>query len=270
MKQAVSRKTLVVQNTDKVTPNMLRITLGGGDIDQFSTESVGQYIKFLFTPSGSTDVEALFAQGQKPMMRTFTISGYDEKAKAVTIDMALHDVDASVSVEPGIGGYASVWALNAKAGDTISVVGPKAIQGIPLEGEHYLLIADMTSLTAMAAKLAELPTHAKGHVVIDVPSEQDAQPLPRPEGMELVVNVSSKQSLSDAIKALPWQENSDIAVWCACEFSQMREIRRYINSDKGVDRKLCYLSSYWKQGVTEDGHKVLKREDNAALEQEGQ
>ncbi|NVJ56308.1 MAG: siderophore-interacting protein, partial [Vibrionaceae bacterium] len=37
--------------------------------------------------------------------------------------------------------------------------------------------------------------------------------------------------------------------------------RQYLRNDKQVKRENIYISSYWKQGVSEDGHKVIKQQD---------
>ncbi|PSU36466.1 NADPH-dependent ferric siderophore reductase [Photobacterium lutimaris] len=262
----MSPKMLSVEGREYITPNMIRLTLGGEGSHHFSQESIGQYVKFLFTANGSTDISAI-PEGQRPMMRTFTVSGYQAESGTITIDIAKHELaDLNGEITPDIGGYASRWALSTQVGDSISLVGPRPIQAMPVEAERFLLVADMTAQTALQAKLVLLPDSASGYVVLDVPTEADVQPLELPDGMKLVVNISSESSLSDCVKALALDSN-DFAVWCGCEFSEMRAVRSYITSKKGVDRKMCYFSSYWKHGVTEDGHKVLKREDNAALEQ---
>ncbi|PSU02327.1 siderophore-interacting protein [Photobacterium gaetbulicola] len=257
-------KQLSVVGNELVTPNMIRLTLGGEGSHHFSQDSVGQYVKLLFTADGGTDISEL-PEGQRPMMRTFTVSGYqavsEGAAGTITIDIAKHELaEVGGDITPEIGGYASRWALKAQVGDAISLVGPRPIQAMPVAADRFLLVADMTAQTALQSKLALLPASASGYVVLDVPTVADVQPLALPEGMELVVNISGDGSLSDGVKALAL-DGTDLAVWCACEFSEMRSIRSYITADRGGDRKMCYFSSYWKQGVTEDGHKVLKKQD---------
>ncbi|EGU61267.1 utilization protein for catechol-siderophore, partial [Vibrio nigripulchritudo ATCC 27043] len=50
-------------------------------------------------------------------------------------------------------------------------------------------------------------------------------------------------------------------VWCATEFSTMRQLRKYFRNEREVERDEIYISSYWKQGRTEDQHKIDKRKD---------
>ncbi len=49
-------------------------------------------------------------------------------------------------------------------------------------------------------------------------------------------------------------------MWCACEFDDMRALRDYFRNQRNVEHDRIYISSYWKNGVSEDGHKVLKRQ----------
>ncbi|MGF1702114.1 siderophore-interacting protein [Photobacterium makurazakiensis] len=258
-------KTLTVLSNTTVTPNMQRITLGGNDISLFPADSAGQYVKLMFTAKGETNL-SLLAEGEKAVLRTFTVGSFDQQNQSITLDLVRHDSDNQAPLNPDAGGYAARWAQTAAEGDTITIGGPKPIQSYLEQGEWFLMIGDMTSLTALKAKLSALPKQAKGYVVVNVTTTDDMQILPMPEGMKLVVNsvADSDISLAQNVKALEWLEG-DVSVWCACEFSMMRELRSYVNSDKGVARKNCYFSSYWKEGVTEDGHKVIKRQDAESL-----
>jgi NADPH-dependent ferric siderophore reductase len=41
----------------------------------------------------------------------------------------------------------------------------------------------------------------------------------------------------------------------------MRALRQYFRNEKQVKRENIYISSYWKLGVSEDGHKTIKQQD---------
>ena len=59
---------------------------------------------------------------------------------------------------------------------------------------------------------------------------------------------------------LPWLEGTP-SIWAACEFSNMRALRRYFKQEKKVEKKALYASSYWKSGLSEEQHKKVKRTD---------
>ncbi|MGF1860249.1 siderophore-interacting protein [Photobacterium profundum] len=258
-------KTLVVLSNEVVTPNMQRITLGGDDVSLFPADCAGQYVKLMFASNGGTDLSIL-AEDEKAVIRTFTIGSFDLLNQSMTIDLVRHDIDSTQPLSRDAGGYAARWAQVAVKGDVISVGGPRPIQGFSEHADWFLMVADMTSLTALQVKLSQLPEHAKGYVVVSVQVLEDMQSLANmPAGMQLVVHSTAEVlSLAQKVKTLNWLDG-DVSVWCACEFSMMREMRSYINSDKGIERAQCYFSSYWKSGVTEDGHKVIKRQDNEDL-----
>jgi len=43
-------------------------------------------------------------------------------------------------------------------------------------------------------------------------------------------------------------------------------LRHYFRNEKQVDKDNLYISSYWKEGTTEDGHKIIKQKDAIAME----
>lgn len=149
--------------------------------------------------------------------------------------------------------------MAAQKGDTISIVGPGSISNLNTEAEWFFMAADMTALPALSAKIRTLSEEAKGYAVISVMSPADIQPLHAPAGMELIW-LTEGQALADSVRELEWLDGN-ASIWCACEFDSMRALRQYFRNEKEVDRENIYISSYWKQGVSEDGHKVIKRED---------
>ncbi len=92
------------------------------------------------------------------------------------------------------------------------------------------------------------------------------QDLKKPDNItiEWVINPRPGERntvLSDVVKRLPWHEGGRLSVWAACEFTSMRALRSYFREDRGLGKDDLYISSYWKLGMNEDTHKVIKSED---------
>ena len=243
---------LTVTATSTVSPNMQRLTLTGESLSSYPYDCEGGYIKFLFNQFGTTDLSSL-KEGERPTMRTYTIRRYNQAAQSIEVDFVRHITQDQQC------GYASRWAMNAEVGDTVNIAGPGIIQSMNLEADWFFLVADMTALPALTAKIQSLPDEATGYAVIKVISKDDIQPINAPANVQLTWLVDD-QHLADTVQSLAWKTGA-VSVWCACEFDSMRQLRQYFRNDKEVAKENIYISSYWKQGVTEDGHKVIKRQD---------
>ena len=236
-------RTLHVISSTVITPHMLRVTLGGSEIDSFPADQESAYIKLAFTVPGSDE----------SLMRTYTVR--HQRADQFDVDFVLH--------EPA--GPAAQWAKDARPGDRIVVGGPGAKKLVDNTADWFLIAGDMTALPALSVNLEQLPADAKGHAVIEVLDASDIQPLRHPAGVELhwLVNPhpgEAPQLLVDRLRELTWLPGRP-SIWAACEFSAMRALRKHFKEERQVDRRDLYISSYWKLGSSEDQHKVAKRED---------
>ncbi len=252
MKKKPQPKTLVVTDTETITSNMQRITLQGEALSHFPRDCEGSYIKLLFNDMGGADLSIL-SEDDRPIMRTYTIRRFHPETSSIEVDFVRH-VTQDLQC-----GFAARWAMAAQKGDTINIVGPGSISNLNTEADWFFMAADMTALPALSAKIRTLPEEAKGYAVISVMSPDDIQPLHVPAGVELIW-LTEGQALADSVRELEWLDGN-ASVWCACEFDSMRALRQYFRNEKEVDRENIYISSYWKKGVSEDGHKVIKRED---------
>lgn len=227
----------------EITPRMLRVTLGGEGMQRFPAEQASAYVKLLLPVPGSG----------RPLLRTYTVRA--QREDAIDIDFALHG--------EGDGGPASTWALTCDAGDTIEIAGPGP-KKLADDADWILMVGDMTALPAISANIEQLPPDACGHAIIEVPGEDDVQPLAVPDGfrLEWVINPHPGKAtpLLDAVEALDWPAGS-LSVWAACEFTSMRALRQHFRDVRGVTRQQMYISSYWIQGRDETSHKAIKRAD---------
>lgn len=245
----------VVENR-LLSPNMRRLTLAGEVLQQWPNNSDGGYFKLCFSADGQA-LQQLPEDGIRPLMRTYTIRRLRPQQQQLDVDVMLHG-DQQHS------GPASRWAAQAEVGSHIMIAGPGPAKS-PAAASGYLLAGDMTALPAISAHLENLPDDAQGHAVIAVPETADQLTLRHPAGINLHWLHHQKDLLAK-IQSLELAQ--DLAVWVACEFDQMRAIRQFVRQQLQLPRQQTYLSSYWKQGRSEDEHKVIKQQDLASSETE--
>ncbi len=224
----------------QITPNMLRVTLGGEGIVSFPKDQESAYVKLMFPKAGSP----------KPILRTYTVRA--QRPDEIDIDFVIHED----------GGPASTWAINAQTGDQIMVGGPGPKKLVDKSADWFLIVGDMTALPAISVNLEQLPDDARGYAVIEVISEQDIQDLRVPENVEIhwLINPLPGERdsvLLEKVQQLIWLEGRP-SVWCASELSSMRRLRDHFRNQAELEKTDLYISSYWKLGVNEEEHKVLK------------
>lgn len=242
-------RPLTVIARQAVTPNMLRVTLGGPGLAGFPDGQAGGYLK-LRVPS----------DGGRPCVRTYTISG--QRAGELDVDFALH------ADRDGLAGPATSWAVGTAAGEVLEVGGPGMAKPLPPGHGFYLIAGDMTSLPAISVNLAALPADACGFAAIEISDAVDRQDLPCPAGVEIAWLVKEPGSdpdlLARTLRARSWPTGS-LYAWVACEFAAMRVLRTYLRDERGLGPDRLYISSYWQAGSTEDRHRDVKRADMEAL-----
>lgn len=128
---------------------------------------------------------ALPAQ-ERGHMRTYTIRavrGRGSDARLV-VDFVVHD--------DGLAGPGAGWALTARPGDRLLLLGPRrggAFGGIefapPPDTGSLLLVGDETAVPAVAAILEDLPGTAQGTAFLEVPQAADIADLRAPVGVGL-------------------------------------------------------------------------------------
>lgn len=241
-------RELTVLQTERITPNMHRVTLGGAGMGDFPENYEGGYVKLFFSP----------LDADRAVTRTYSIR--TQRETEIDVDFVLHGEH---------GGPASRWAVSCQAGDTIHVGGPGPKTMVDQTKDWFLLTGDMTALPAISVNLEQLRSDAVGYVVIEVIDAADIQTLPLPVGIEIewLINPHPGENptlLSDYVRSLPWLDGEP-SVWVASEFSAMRSLRDYLRTERELGRDNLYISSYWKLGAREDAHRVAKRADAEAL-----
>ena len=266
--------TFTVIRTQRISPQMVRITMGDNGTNGFGTFApsafTDSYVKLAFVPPG-IDIEALprpltldsFGE-QRPVVRTYTVRGADPSTGELTIDFVVH----------GDRGVAGPWALAAQPGDPVYLAGPNGAYSPDPQADWHLLAADEAGLPALSVALAALPADAVGQAFVEVAGPDDELALTKPDGVTLTwVHRGSppdaaperltggQAPLVAAVKAAPWLPGQ-VQVFIHGEAQVvMHNLRPYIRTERGVGAQwAASISGYWRRGRTEESFKVWKRE----------
>ena len=251
-------RTIVVKESLKITPHMQRVIFTGDDLADFPENYESGYVKLLFSNNGQAIGDKKQAE-KKHLKRTYTVRTFSREDNELGIEFSLHGAKS---------GPAASWAESTKPGDKILMGGPGPTKLVNNEADWFLLAADMSGLPALCCNLEQLPSHAQGYAVIEVPSEADKRSVKLPDGMDIKWVVNGKpgensDALLNEIKSLAWKDGNPY-VWVACEFESMKRIRQYMKDSRSIESDYMYISSYWKFERTEDQHRIDKQLDAGA------
>jgi NADPH-dependent ferric siderophore reductase len=244
-------RKIEVAGVEQVTPHMLRVSLTGEGLRDFSLPGPGGHVR-LFLPQPGQDgpsLPELDAEGRlpegtpRPLSRVYTPRRFDDAAKRLDVDIVLHE---------GTDGPGSVWARGAAKGSRLMMTGPS---GRPYvadpAADWYVLAADLAGLPAVATIVESLAAGKRADVYVEVPEAADEVELlsaatlnvhwvhsgDHPTGEDLVGTLKTTE--------LPAGEGR---VFVACEAGAMREIKRYLLQDLKLNRDHVYTHGYWQRG----------------------
>ncbi|ETK30699.1 siderophore-interacting protein [Microbispora sp. ATCC PTA-5024] len=262
--------TGVVLRTERLTPHMIRVVLGGEGLAGFGAgEFTDHYVKLLF-PVPGVDYPEPFDMGviraelprdQWPRTRTYTVRSWDPAALELAVDFVYH----------GDEGLAGPWALRARPGDVIRFMGPGGAYAPSAEADWHLLAGDESALPAIGAALERLPAGAPAHVFVEVEGPEEEQKLPTAGSAEIVWlhrgGGQVGEALVRAVRGLDFPEGV-VHAFVHGEATFVKELRRYLRVERGLPMERLSISGYWRRGRDEDGWQSSKREWNQRIEEE--
>jgi len=235
-----ARRVRVVAR-QQLTPNMLRLTLGGPALAGFHTYQADDHIKIVFAdPDGTrrdpvpNAEDALDWPRPLPPTRKYTIRRYDAVAHEIDLDFALHE-----------GGLASTWAVSAKVGDEVTIAGPPGAKAFPHHYDHYVFAVDDTALPAVARWLEEAPADVSAHVVAEVgDAAERAYPLASRDSVSVTWLVREGDSmLAETVRSLRLPAGRTF-LFAAGEAGDVKPLRTW-----GQDHVDALVTGYWKRGI---------------------
>ncbi|OLZ72776.1 NADPH-dependent ferric siderophore reductase [Streptomyces sp. IMTB 2501] len=261
-------RTAQVVRTERLTPHMRRVVLGGEGLAGFAADTcTDHYVKLLFGPAGVTypkpfDLERIraeFPREQWPVTRTYTVRAWDPEQLELTLDFVVH----------GDEGLAGPWAARVQPGESVRFMGPGGAYAPDPAADWHLLAGDESALPAIARSLEALPAGARAHVFVEVSGPEEEQKIDsdaevvwlhrgdRPVGEALV----------EAVRTLEFPEGR-VHAFVHGEASWVKELRRLLRIERGIPREDLSISGYWRLGHDEDGWQASKRDWNARIEAE--
>lgn len=244
-------RAVEVCRTQRITPHMQRVTVTGDELAGFSTQGVAGHIRILLPAPGQTEPvlptwgpngPEYPAGAARPTSRAYTPRRWDPATLELDIDFVLH----------GDNGPASAWAARAKVEDKLVVVAPRRAYQPDPDAHWYLIAGDESALPAIGTVIEVLPASARALVYVEVPDAAEQQQLLGPAPVQPVWihrgDALPGSKLEAAIRTLSLPEGRG-CVWIACESMAMRNIRRHLIEDRGMDRGIINTQGYWKYGM---------------------
>ena len=259
-----------VLRSERLTPHMMRVVLGGDGLAQFDTRGqTDHYVKLLFLTPGVTYPEPLdvrkireeYPREQWPVTRTYTVRRWDAETRELSLDFVLH----------GDEGLAGPWAANARPGDVIYFSGPGGGYAPDPDADWHLLAGDESALPAIAAALEELPAGAKAHVFIEVESADEEQKVEGTDGVTISwIHRGDRPVGEKLVRAVSGFEFPAGVphVFVHGEAGFVKELRRLLRVERALPLDRLSISGYWRLGQNEDGWQASKRDWNREVEVE--
>jgi NADPH-dependent ferric siderophore reductase len=257
-----------VVSVEPLTPRMVRVVVGGDDLDGLRVgEFTDHYVKLQIPPDGAPyeapfNLERVKAQRPReewPRVRTYTVRAWDPERALLTLDFVVH----------GDEGVAGPWATAAKPGDGLQLMGPGGAYAPDPAAAWHLMVGDLSVLPAIGASLQRVPEGVPVHVLVELDDQADRQELTSPGDLHVTwLHADGTESvLLEAVRALAFPAGP-VHAFVHGEASSVRAVRKHLLVDRGVAREALSVSGYWKRTRTDEQWREDKAEWNRLAEED--
>jgi NADPH-dependent ferric siderophore reductase len=253
-------RRLTVRRAVDLSASLRRVALAGPELEGFRADGPTDHAKVYFPTEPGAPVHLpvlvdgawVARDGETLVCRDYSIRTFDPAAGEVVLDMAVHPH-----------GPAGRWAAAAQPGMELGLLGPKTTKIPPMDRAWYVFAVDETGLPGLTSWLERLPEGPRVRAFVEVGGPADETPLPSRPGMEITwlhrgdAAAGTTTQLRDAVVGaeVAGQDDGPGWFWSAAEATAVREIRRHITQERGLDRTSCQMTGYWRLGVANFDHK---------------
>jgi NADPH-dependent ferric siderophore reductase len=237
-----------VRRVERLTPRMVRVTLGGAELAGFTVEQPAASVRVLLPSPGEDALvvplwngnEFLLPDGRRPTIRTLTPWRFERDALELDVGIVVHG-----------GGVASDWALAAEAGNSAAISGPGRGYTVDGDAPAYLVAGDETAIPAITQVLDAIPDAMPVQVRVEVTHSDGRLALQEHPGAtvewcDLAPGAPPGDALGAAVRDVELADGT--RVWAAGEAAAVQRIRRHLFDDRGLTRGQTSVRGYWKYG----------------------
>lgn len=259
-----------VLRTERITPHMIRVTLGGAELGGFGAgEFTDHYVKLQFPKPGVVypepfDLDRIREELPReswPANRAYTVRSWDPDALELTIDFVHH----------GDKGLAGPWAARVQPGEEVAFTGPGGAYAPSEDADWHLLAGDESALPAIAASLERIPEGAPARVLVEVEGPAEEQPLTTQAKAEVVwlhrEGAPVGELLVQAVRSLDFPAGM-VHAFVHGEAGMVKRLRHHLRLERGIPLEQLSISGYWRLGVDDEGWRSVKRDWNREVEEE--
>jgi NADPH-dependent ferric siderophore reductase len=239
-------RLLQVQRSERITPRMVRVTLAGAELAGFAGEGPDRRIKMFFPVPGqdrpavprATSGGPVWPAGEaRPVIRTYTVRRFDAGVGELDVDFVLHEGH----------GPAAAWAREAGPGSWVGVSEPGGRYEPDPAADYHVVIGDETALPAVATVLDALPAGVPAIAFLEVADAGEEQQLPGAATVRWVHRGDREPGspLSEVVQAAQFPTGAGQA-WLSGESACVRDLRKHLLDDRGLDRRRVYATGYWR------------------------
>lgn len=245
-----------VTATQRLSPHLVRITLGGGDVAAFPRHGYDQWVRLFFPhpERGDADYSKLpdtfgvggyvkyltQASGNRPAVRSYTIR--EHRGDEVDIDFVVH----------GDLGLAGPWAAKASVGEQVAFIDQGCGFDLSADTDEHILVGDESAMPAILGILRDLPESSRGVALIEVPDIADAQDVTAPEGVQLrwIVRRDSArpgETVLGVLREVTPERPESCSAFVVGEQRLVAEGRRHLVA-AGVPKTRIGFTGFWRIG----------------------
>jgi NADPH-dependent ferric siderophore reductase len=225
------------------TDAYVRVRLEGEELEGFASPGCDDHIRLFFPDGAVSSIDELRAAPS----REYTPFAWGE---------GWLDIEFAIHGEPGTRGVAAEWAASAPVGARIGVGGPRGSMLIDGAPDAWFLAGDETAVPAMRRFAASMAPDAVGAIIVEVPDDARALPIPAPTGVavsyvhrETAPGGGALAARLDELTAAD-RPRGDVFAFIAAEQSIVKPGRSLAVDRWGLDAERFVVKGYWKRGDT--------------------